>query len=79
MIRCCNAFYILVFLGNIPTFIPMESVKDFEFYANLFCQDATVMSSDFLYAIAVCQLQAFLEEYKELRAHDDGIGIWKNN
>lgn len=67
MIRCCNAFYILAFLENIPKSISMESIKDLECYARIFCKDATVMSSEFLYAIAICQLRLFDEEYKSLQ------------
>ncbi len=65
MIRCCNSFYVLAFLEHIPTSIPMESIKTFEFYAHVLCRDAALFSScEFLYAIAVSQLQQFLSEYR---------------
>lgn len=66
MIRACNAFYILAFLEHIPTFIPMESIKNLEFYARTFAQDATVISPEFLYSIAICQMRIFVEDYKKM-------------
>lgn len=66
MIRCCNIFYLLAFLENIPQSIPEESIQDFEFYAYAFSQDAKIISPEFLYKIAFSQLRKFFAELKDI-------------
>ncbi len=63
MLRVFMAFAFLKLLEPMPESVPMEAVKDFEYYMTIFAQDANANSSEFLYALAISFLQEFFKEY----------------
>lgn len=67
LIRIWDVFYLLAFLPYIPKDTPMDSIKDIQYYMDLFARDVTVVSDEFLYEIAISQLQEFFKEYKDVR------------
>lgn len=63
MLRVFMAFAFLKLLKPMPQTVPMEAVKEFEYYMQIFAQDTNANSPEFLYALAISFLQEFFKEY----------------
>jgi len=64
MSRVFDTFSVFAFLDYISESIPMESIEDFMYYQNIFAQDSSINSSEFLYAMTLGQIREFFKEYK---------------
>lgn len=63
--RVCLVLSGLQFVEGVLEDIPMESIKDFEYYATAFARDNSSDSSEFFYKFGMSQLQELRREYKE--------------
>jgi hypothetical protein len=62
--RAFDTFSVFAFLDYIPESTPMESIKDFMYYQNIFAQNSKANSAEFLYVLTIGQIREFLKEYK---------------
>jgi aminoglycoside phosphotransferase (APT) family kinase protein len=51
---------------SVPESLPMEAIKDLEYYSIIFAQSANDDSPEFFYALGMSELREFREEYKKL-------------
>lgn len=70
MTRIADMATVFDLVDSVPESLPMESIKDLEYYSILFAQSADNDSPEFFYALGMSELPVFRQEYKKM----DGIG-----
>ena len=66
MTRIADMATVFDLVDSVPESLPMESIKDLEYYSILFAQSADNDSPEFFYALGMSELREFHEEYKKL-------------